>query len=103
WLLPLNMAVHGLTTDQLGALPPVLAAAVERAGVDTARWRPFDPAAYDAAVFLGCGLSSRWAEGTIVPRALVAAALRTAGVPVACSGQGYVIDDDGRDLMDAFL
>lgn len=103
WLLPLNMAVHGLTTDQLGALPPVLADAVERAGVDTARWRPFDPAAYDAAVFLGCGLSSRWAEGTIVPRALVAAALRTAGVPVACSGQGYVIDDDGRDLMDAFL
>ncbi|HEX7133354.1 MAG TPA: glycosyltransferase [Iamia sp.] len=103
WLLPLNMAVHGLSPDQLGPLPPVLAGAPERAGADQARWRPFDPAAYDAAVFLGCGLSSRWAEGTIVPRALVAAALRTAGVPVACSGQGYVIEDQGRDLMDAFL
>lgn len=103
WLLPLNMAVHGLAPAQLGPLPPVLAGAAERAGVDQARWRPFDPTAYDAAVFLGCGLSSRWAEGTIVPRALVAAALRTAGVPVAYSGQGYVIDDDGRDLMDAFL
>jgi hypothetical protein len=103
WLLPLNMAVHGLSPDQLGALPPVLAGTPERHGADTARWRPFDPAAYDAAVFLGCGLSSRWAEGTIVPRALLAAALRTAGVPVAYSGQGYVIDDDGRALMDAFL
>ncbi|HYI60642.1 MAG TPA: glycosyltransferase family 2 protein [Acidimicrobiales bacterium] len=103
WLLPLNMAIHGLTADQLGALPPVLEHAPERAGADQARWRPFDPAAYDAAVFLGCGLSSRWAEGTIVPRALLAAALRTARVPVAYSGQGYVIDDDGRDLMAAFL
>lgn len=103
WLLPLNMAVHGLTADQLGDLPPVLADAHARTGVDSARWRPFDPAAYDAAVFLGCGLSSRWAEGTIVPRALLAAALRTAGVPVGYSGQGYVIDDDGRALMDAFL
>ncbi|HMJ74379.1 MAG TPA: glycosyltransferase [Iamia sp.] len=103
WLLPLTMAVHGLDADQLGPLPPVLAGAPERAGADQARWRPFDPAAYDAAVFLGCGLSSRWAEGTIVPRALLAAALRTAGVPVAYSGQGYVIDDEGRDLMDAFL
>jgi hypothetical protein len=97
------MAVHGLAPGQLGELPAALVGAPERAGADQARWRPFDPAAYDAAVFLGCGLSSRWAEGTIVPRALVATALRTAGVPVAYSGQGYVIDDDGRDLMDAFL
>jgi polysaccharide pyruvyl transferase WcaK-like protein len=103
WLLPLHMAIHGLDADQLGTLPPVLEHAPERAGAGQARWRPFDPAAYDAAVFLGCGLSSRWAEGTIVPRALLAAALRTAGVPVAFSGQGYVIDDADRDLMAAFL
>lgn len=103
WLLPLHMAVHGLTADQIGALSPVLEGAPERAGADRARWRPFDPAAYDAAVFVGCGLSSHWAEGTIVPRALLAAALRTAGVPVAFSGQGYAIDDDDRDLMAALL
>lgn len=103
WLLPLHMAIHGLSADQLGTLPPALEHAPERAGADRATWRPFDPAAYDAAVFLGCGLSSHWAEGTIVPRALLAAALRTARVPVAFSGQGYVIDDDGRDLMAALL
>jgi polysaccharide pyruvyl transferase WcaK-like protein len=103
WLLPLHMAIHGLTADQLGTLPPVLEHAPERAGAGRARWRPFDPAAYAAAVFLGCGLSSRWAEGTIVPRALLAGALRAARVPVAHSGQAYVIDDDDRDLMAAFL
>src|SRR5690606_9882387 len=57
----------------------------------------------DAAVFVGCGLSSHWTEGTIVPRALLSAALRTAHVPVACSGQGYAIDEGDRDLMAAFL
>ncbi len=103
WLLPLHMAIHGLSTEQFGTLPPVLEHAPERAGADRARWRPFDPAAYDAAVFGGCGLSSHWAEGTIIPRALLAAALRTARVPIAFSGQGYVIDDDDRDLMAAFL
>ncbi len=103
WLAPLTMAVHGLDGSIFADDDPVLAAGAERAGVGTARWRPLDLARYDAAVFLGCGLSSRWAEGTIVPRALLAAALRHARVPFAGSGQGYVMDDDGLDLLDAFV
>lgn len=103
WLAPLHVAVHGLDAGIRDGLSPRLAAAAVRAGVDTARWRPCDPGSYDAAVFLGCGLSSHWAEGTIVPRALLAAALRRESVPVALSGQGYAVDAADRDLLEALL
>ncbi|QYG92123.1 glycosyltransferase [Iamia sp. SCSIO 61187] len=103
WLVPLHVAVHGLDAGVRDGLPPRLAEAALRAGVDTARWRPCDPGAYDAAVFLGCGLSSRWAAGTMVPRALLAAALRRAGVPVALSGQSYEVDAADRDLLEVLL
>ncbi len=99
WLAPLDMALHGLDPRAGGDLPPVLADAPDRVGVGRGRWRPLDPSAYDIAVVVGYGLSSRWAEGTIVPRALLAHWLRAAGVPVALSGQGYVIDDADTDLL----
>lgn len=103
WVAPLDLALHGLDPAAGGDLPAVLDGAPERVGIGRGRWRPVDPSAYDAAVFLGCGLSSRWAEGTIVPRALLAQWLRAAGVPVAFSGQGYVIDEADTALLDAFV
>lgn len=103
WLAPLDMALHGLDPQAGGDLPSVLADAPERVGVGRGRWRPLDPTAYDAAVVVGYGLSSRWAEGTIVPRALLARWLHAAGVPVALSGQGYVIDDADSDLLAALV
>jgi hypothetical protein len=104
WLAPLTLVLHGLRADEVGADDGPLAVAADRAAVGSGRWRPCDPATYDAAVFLGCGLSSHWVDGTIAPRALLAAALRAAGVPYACSGQGYAVSgDEAVALVDRFV
>lgn len=101
WLGPVGPVVRGLRPVDLGSVDELVATTAERHGVGAGRWRPLDPSSYDAAVFLGSGLTSLWGDKTIEPRALLAAALRSARVPYACSGQGYgpIDGNDQRALV----
>jgi len=98
WLGPLIDVLPGLRMEELGRLDAALDHAAAALRIGEGRWRPLEPGAYAAAVVLGGGsLSSSWSEGLIGPRAVLAAALRTAGVPYACSGQGIGPLDPGDD------
>lgn len=107
WLGPLIDALPGLTHDEVaGADDVALTTAAAAARVGEGRWRPLEPAVYDVAIVLGGGsLASTWSGGLIGPRAVLASALRTAGVPYACSGQGVgpLTDATDRTLVGSLL
>lgn len=105
WLGCLTEILHGLRVADLDGVGPAVAAAAERRGVGTGFWRPLDPGAYDAAIFLGGGsLASVFSEGLIAPRAVLAGALRAARVPHALSGQGIgPLSSDGDRALVAEL
>lgn len=89
WLGSLIDVLPGLDRAALGPLDERHEVAATLTQVGKGRWRPLDPGAYEAAVFLGGGsLQSLWSDGLIAPRAVLGAALRRAGVRYACSGQG---------------
>ncbi|MGI8939021.1 MAG: polysaccharide pyruvyl transferase family protein, partial [Iamia sp.] len=98
WLGPLIDLLPGLDYEHLGRLDAALASAAEKARIGEGHWRALDPGAYDAAVVLGGGsLASGWSAGLVGPRAVLGAALRTAEVPYALSGQGIGPLDDPED------
>jgi polysaccharide pyruvyl transferase WcaK-like protein len=101
WVGTLHEAVWGLRPDELEDDERVAGAAA-RVEVGRLDHRPVDPGAYAGAVFLGGGsLTSLWGDLNVAPRALLASALRRAGVPYVLGGQGVgPLDDIDRGLVE---
>lgn len=103
WLGTLAEAVAGLPRDDATLSPD--ASPIGRAptgpGEGKSPWSPFDPSAYRAAILVG---GEALGPDARAGRAVVAAALRAARVPYACSGvDAPAPDDEERQAVAGLL